>query len=168
MEEVGKAAVANLRQLATREVLAKMAAGAPVYLKAKGRSVVVENSLGEYLGEIEPSIGTRLAKLIEGGNRYTAAITRLADNEVKVIIREMFQHPSQAGRLSFSSKGPNGFRSYVRDSILKYELEEEETFDETEDAMEREEEGESLPEGISILVPVVDEDTNAKDAGYEE
>ena len=67
MEEVGTAAVANLRQLATREVLAKMAAGAPVYLKAKGRCVVVENSLGEYLGEIEPSIGTRLAKLIEGG-----------------------------------------------------------------------------------------------------
>ena len=168
MEEVGKAAVANLRRLATREMLAKMAAGAPVYLKAKGRSIVVENSLGEYLGEIEPSIGTRLANLIEGGNRYTAAITSLADNEVKVIIREMFQHPSQAGRPSFPAKGPNGFRSYVRDSILKYELEEEETFDETEDAMEREEEGEPLPEGISILVQDVDEDTDAKDAAYEE
>lgn len=164
IEEVGKAAVANLTQLAPREVLAKMAAGAAVYLGAKGKCVAVENKLGEYLGEVEPRIGARLAKLIEGGNSYTAAITSLADNEVKVIIREIFQHPTQAGRPSFPAKGSDGFRSYVRDSILKYELEEEEPSEEIEYALEPEEEGEPLSEGVSFLAQDEDtEDTDVKD-----
>ena len=161
IEEMGKAAIASRNQLASREVRAKTAAGAKVYLRAKGKSVVVENNLGECLGEVEPRVGIRLARLIEGGNSYTAAITSLADNEVKVIIRETFQHPSQVGRPSFPSRGFNGFRSYIRDSILKYEVEDEDTIDETEYAPEREEEVEPLPEDMSILAR--DEDTYVND-----
>jgi len=161
IEEVGKAAVASLKQLASTEVLAKMAAGAPVYLSAKGKNVVVENSLGEYLGEVEPRIGVRLAKLIQGGNGYTAAITSLADNAAKVIIREVFQHPSQAGRPSFPARGSDGFRAYVRDSILKYELEDEDTLEEIEYALEHEEEEETLSEGVPLSSQ--DEDIDVTD-----
>ncbi len=163
IEEMGKAGVASLKQPAPREVLAKLAAGNPVYLKVKGQSVIVENNRGDYLGEVEPRIGTRLAKLIAGGNRYTAAITSLADHEVKVIIREIFQHPSQAGRPSFPAKGPADFRPYVRDSILKYELEDEEAFEEMDYASELEEEVEPLPEGVSLLVEDADEDRDTRD-----
>lgn len=151
IEEMGKAGVASLKQLASREVLAKIAAGDPVYLRPKGQTLIVENKLGDYLGEVEPRIGVRLAKLIEGGNRYAAAITSSADSEVKVIIKEIFQHPSQAGRPSFPAKGADGFRSYVRDSILKYELEEEEAFEEMEYPLEWEDEIEPLPEVVSLL-----------------
>jgi len=161
IEEVGKAAVASLKQLASREVLAKVTAGAPVSLTAKGKSVIAENSLGQYLGEVEPRIGTRLAKLIEGGNRYTAVITSATDNEVKIIIREVFQHPSQAGRPSFPAKGSNGFRPYIRNSILKYELEDEESPEEAEYTIEQEE-GE-LPQSVAVLAET---DDDAKDAVY--
>ena len=160
IEEMGKAGVASLKQPASREALAKLAAGDPVYLKVKGQSLIVENNLGDYLGEVEPRVGTRLAKLIAGGNRYTAAITSLADHEVKVIIKEIFQHPSQVGRPSFPAKGPADFRPYVKDSILKYELEDEEALEETDYALEMEKEVEPLPEGVSLLTEEANEDTD--------
>jgi len=43
-----------------------------------------------------------------------------------VIIRETYQHPSQAGKLSFPPKGMEEFRPYVGDKILKLEEDEEE------------------------------------------
>ncbi len=158
IEEMGKARVARLQQLAPREVLAKMAAGDLVYLRPEGQSRVVENRGGEYLGKVEPRIGSRLVKLIKGGNRYTAAITSLADNEVRVIIKEIFQHLSQQGRPSFPVKGRGDFRPYVRDSILKYELEEEQAFDDAGYPLEWEEETEQLPEGVSIVDDEADEE----------
>ena len=158
IEETGKAGVACLEQLAPREVLAKMAAGDPVYLRAKGRGFIVENKLGEYLGQVELRIGARLAKLFKGGNRYIAAITSSADGEVKIIITEVFQHPNQAGRPSFLAKGDNGFRSYVKGSVLKYELDEEDGFEDIDFHLECEEELEPLPEGSSLLAGDADDD----------
>ncbi|MFQ5924864.1 MAG: tetratricopeptide repeat protein [Dehalococcoidia bacterium] len=166
IEETGKAGVASLQRLASREVLAGIAAGDRVYLRPKGQSLVVENRLGDYLGEVEPRIGVRLAKLMEVGNRYTAAITSLSDNEVRVIIKETFQHPSQAGRPSFPAKAFDGFRPYVKGSILKYELEEEEVFEEREYPLAWEEELEPLAEGASLLAD--DEDGDNGDTIEEE
>jgi len=148
--EMGKSGVVNLHNLAPKEILAKMAAGEEVHLKVRGRLLVVENERGEYLGEVEPKHGLRLAKLIEGGNRYSAAIVSLTESGAKVIIREVFQHPGQAGRLSFPVKAVEGFRPYIRESLLRYgEAEEEEVWEEGEYTSE--EEGELLPEGFSIV-----------------
>jgi len=126
IEEVGKAGVVNLWRLAPPEVLAKMVAGAPVNLKVDGSNLTVENSRGEYLGQVEPKHGQRLVKLMEGGNRYTAAIISVAEEAVTVIIREVYQHPSQAGHLSFPSRGAESIRSYVSDRIIRREIEYEE------------------------------------------
>lgn len=165
IEEMGKTGIASLKQPASREALAKLAAGDPVHLRVSGKSVIVENDRGDYLGKVESKIGMRLAKLIAGGNRYTAAITSLADHEVKIIIKEIFQHPGQAGRPAFPAKEPEDFRPYVRDSILKYDLEDEETFEDMEDASEWEEEAEEepLPEGISLIPEDGDEGIDTAD-----
>jgi len=165
IEEMGKTGIASLKQPASREALAKLAAGDPVHLRVSGKSVIVENDRGDYLGKVESKIGMRLAKLIAGGNRYTAAITSLADHEVKIIIKEIFQHPGQAGRPAFPAKEPEDFRPYVRDSILKYDLEDEDTFEDMEDASEWEEEAEEepLPEGISLIPEDGDEDIDTAD-----
>ncbi len=164
LEESGKAAVATLEKLASEEVTAKIAAGDQVYLRAKGQGLIVENTSGEYVGQIEPRIGVRLAKLIEGGNGYTAAIARSAGDEVKVIIKEVFQHPSQAGQPSFPAQDYSGFRAYIKDSILKYELDEEETTDDQSFHLEWSEESEGPQEDLASLADVVEDSNGARDA----
>ncbi len=126
IEETGKADVTDLHQLAPREVLAKIAAGDPVHLEAKGQSLTVESVDGEYIGEIEPKLGLRLIKLMEGGNKYAAAVASISEGKGKVMIKEVFQHPSQAGRPSFPARAADGFRPYVKDSMLRYERDDDE------------------------------------------
>ena len=126
IEEVGKAGVVNLCCLAPPAILAKAVAGNKVNLKIDGSRLVAENCHGDYLGVVEPKHGPRLIKLMEGGNRYSAAIVNSGEKAVTVIIREEYQDPSQSGRLSFPPKGAESFRPYVGDRIIRRELEYEE------------------------------------------
>ncbi|MCK4722275.1 MAG: tetratricopeptide repeat protein [Dehalococcoidia bacterium] len=158
--DMGKSGVVNLQNLAPQEVLARMTAGNQVYLEVRGQQLVVQNEGGEYLGRVDPRYGFRLAKLIEGGNQYTAALVSLDNDRAKVLIREVFQHPSQLGRLSFPVKAVEGFHPHVKDTLLRHEAMEEEALDDSEDA--ELEEGELLPEGFSIfegVTPVEEEAT---------
>jgi hypothetical protein len=165
--EMGKAGVVNLQNLAPRELLAKMTAGNQVHLRVKGQQLVVENDQGEYLGLVEPPHGFRLARMIEGGNKYTAAIVSINNDSVRVIIREVFQHPSQVGRLSFPVKAVEGFQPHVRDTLLRHEAVEEEVLEEAEDI--ELEEGELIPEGFSIFEGVApDEETVIEEEFMEE
>jgi tetratricopeptide (TPR) repeat protein len=157
--EMGKAGVVNLQELAPKKVLAKMAAGNQVYLKVRGRQLVVENEQGEYLGLVEPPHGFRLARLIEGGNKYAVAIVNIDNNNARVIIRETFQHPSQIGRLSFPVKAVEGFQPHVKDTLLRHEAVEEEALEEGEYA--ELEEGELIPEGFSIFEGVAPDEEPA-------
>jgi len=123
-------------------VLARLAAGDQVNLVALGQSLVVESTAGEYLGQVEPKLAARLIRLMEGGNRYLAAIASQGDDGVTVMVREVYQHPSQAGRPSFPTRAPVGFRAYVKGGVLKYESEveaEEEDIEEEQYASEWEE-----------------------------
>jgi hypothetical protein len=127
IEEVGKAGVVQLYRLAPPEVLAKMVAGDQVNLRIGGLNLVAENSRGEYLGQVEPRHGQRLARLMDGGNRYSAAIVSLSDTMVTIIIREVYQDPRQAGRISFPPRGPIGIRTSVSDRAIRRELEYEDS-----------------------------------------
>jgi hypothetical protein len=126
IEEIGKAGVVNVYHLAPREVRARMVAGDKVNLKINDSSLLVEDSRGEYLGQVEPKHGQRLIRLMEGGNRYSAAIVSSTGDSMTVIIREVYQDPSQAGRLSFPSKGAEEVRPYVDERVFKLESEFEE------------------------------------------
>lgn len=126
IEEVGKAGVVSLCRLAPPLILAKMVAGDRVYLRIEGSSLITENARGEYLGEVDPKHGQRLIRLMQGGNRYTAVIISSTEEMVTVIIREVYQDPSQAGQLPFPAKGVEGPRSYVDERIFRRELEYEE------------------------------------------
>jgi tetratricopeptide (TPR) repeat protein len=127
IEEVGKAGVVNLCHLAPLEILARTVTGSRVNLKIDGPSLIVTDSRGEYLGQVEPRHGQRLIKLMDGGNKYTASIISSTEEAVTVIIREVYQDPSQAGRFSFPPKGAEGFRSdagdRIGDRIIRRELE---------------------------------------------
>jgi hypothetical protein len=154
--EMGKAGVVNLQNLAPAKVLARMAAGNQVYLKVKGQQLIVENEQEEYLGMVEPPHGFRLARLIDGGNKYAAAIVNIDNSTVRVIIREVFQHPSQIGRPSFPVKAVEGFQPHVKDTLLRHEAVEEEALEEGEEVDL--EEGELIPEGFSIFEGVSPDD----------
>jgi tetratricopeptide (TPR) repeat protein len=154
--EMGKTGVESLCHVAPDEVLAKMGFGIQVYLRVKGQHLVVENEGGEYLGEVEPKQGLRLIKLIEGGNRYAAAILSHRGDEVQVLIREVYQHPNQVRRPSFPVKATERLRPHIKESLLRRrsisgegEAIEEIEYPEEEEYSKGEEE--SLPEGFSVL-----------------
>ena len=123
VEETGKAGVVNLYRLAPPETLAKMVAGDRVQLKIDGSNLVVENARGEYLGQVELRHEQRLIKLMEGGNKYAATIVSSAEGLVTVIVREVYQDPSQEGRPSFLAKEFKSPRPYITDKIRR-EIEE--------------------------------------------
>ncbi|MBI2907404.1 MAG: tetratricopeptide repeat protein [Chloroflexi bacterium] len=141
IEETGKSGTTNLDELAPQEVLAKLSAGDLVNLQVKGNSLIVEDEKGQYLGQVEPKLALRLLKLIEGGNEYKAAVASAGLDNLKIIIKEVYQHPSQAGRPSFPTRALEGFRPYTKESLVKYELEEEETATEAGEETGWEEEG---------------------------
>lgn len=126
IEEIGKAGVVHLYHLAPREIRARMVASDEVYLRVSPPSLIVENGRGEYLGQVEPRHGQRLIKLMDGGNKYSAAVVRSTEEAMTVIIREIYQAPSQAGRLSFPSKGVEELRPYGDDRMFRLESEYEE------------------------------------------
>ena len=119
IEETGKAGVVNLYRLAPQEMLAKMVAGDRVYLRRDGSSLIVQDSRGEYLGQVESRHGQRLIKLMKGGNKYTATVISSTEEVVTIIIREEYQDPSQAGQLSFPANGFERIRPAVGDSVLR-------------------------------------------------
>lgn len=121
IEETGKTGVAVLQRLAP-DVAAKMSAGDRVELRPRGGTLAVETSSGQYLGEVEPKLGLRLARLMQGGNRYAAAIASVRNSDCRVIIKEVYQDPSQAGRPSFpASVMGEGVRPYIKESLLRHE-----------------------------------------------
>jgi tetratricopeptide (TPR) repeat protein len=154
--EMGKAGVVNLHNMAPGEVLAKMGFGDQVYLEARGQHLIVVSQSGEYLGEVEPRQGLRLIKLMQGGNRYDVAILNVEEDTVHVIIKEVYQHPSQVGRPSFLVKATEHLRTRIKESLLRRGIitDENEASPELGYLEEEEELGpeeESLPEGFTVV-----------------
>jgi len=143
--------------VSTGKVLAKMGFGDQVNLEARGQHLIVESEGGEYLGEVEPKQGLRLIKLMQGGNRYDTAILNVDEDKVQVIIKEVYQHPSQAGRPSFLVKATEHLRTRIKESLLRRGIitDENEASPELGYLEEEEEElgpeEESLPEGFTVV-----------------
>lgn len=123
IEEIGKAGVVVLNELAPKEKRAYVVAGDRVVLKASGSVLTVESGRGNYIGRVEPKHAQRIARLMQGGNKYSATVVKSTADGMTVMIRETFQHPSQAGKLSFPPKGMEEFRHYATDKLLKLEEE---------------------------------------------
>ena len=132
IEEVGKAGVVSLYRLGSPQTLAKMVTGDRVSLKIENSNLLVENDRGEYLGQVEPKHGQRLIRLMEGGNKYNTAVVSSMEDGMSIIIREVYQHPSQAGKFSFPPRETESHRpyTYISDRLLRLGLEQESELDE--------------------------------------
>lgn len=165
IEEAGKTAVVALHHLGSREAVGKTTAGDALEIRQEGNVVRVYTLTGELLGQLDPKMSTRLIRLMGMGNRYEAAVTSATEQQVRVILREVYQSPEMAGRPSFPVKAAGGFRPYIKDSVLQYGLEEEEededSFgDEDEDAAEWDETAE---EPTLVAGPLAEENDEEED-----
>lgn len=163
VEETGTATVARLQATdpANSELLD---AGDVVDLRIQGNAVNVHTVKGEYIGMIEPRIGLRLARMMGAGNQYAAALVTAAD-DIKVMIRETFQHPSMIGKVSFPQSRNADVRAYTRRGLLRKEMEDiEYGDDEVEDEEETEGWSETSESGESRGVDI---DLEADDEGFD-
>jgi tetratricopeptide (TPR) repeat protein len=136
IETMGKTGTAVLVNPADASILARVTAGTPVHLAPDGADLAVFTARGERLGQLESRMSQRLLNRMKAGNRYAAAITALDAQNVRVIIRETYQHPSMAGRLSFPPKrgADTAFRAYTKESLLKLDEEDDERYADETDA----------------------------------
>jgi tetratricopeptide (TPR) repeat protein len=158
--ETGKTGVVWLLHPAPRDVLARLSAGDQVSLNPDGRRLTVQSLRGESLGDVDPKVALRLVELMAAGNKYAAAVMANDEGNLRIFIRETYQDPRNAGKVSFPVRAEGqGIRPYTRETLLKYELEEEEEIEaeEAEFGEGHEEEAEEPME-----VPDVDDDHNAE------
>ena len=148
IEEMGKTGRARLINLAAPRALAPLSAGDAVALQARGDELVASVGATE-IGMVEPRVAARLTKLMATGNRYEGAITTIHEGggEVLIIIREVFTHPNNFGKVSFPTQGQaaTSVRPYMKGSALRYD-DDEEVEETDEDSEEVEELDTSLPE----------------------
>jgi len=104
IEETGKSGMTILVDLAPKAIVARLGAGEPLTLVPEEHKLLVKNAQGEYVGTVDPKLGLRLLRLIRGGSRYEAAIAGVQEQEIRIIIKETYRHPSQHGRLSFPAR----------------------------------------------------------------
>jgi hypothetical protein len=132
IEETGKTGITVLVR-PNMEIAARMTAGDQVNLHRQNGSLVIQSLTGEYVGEVEPRLSQRLTKLMDGGNEYIAAISALGEKEVRLFIRETFQHSSQTGKLSFPPTVTETFRPYVKGRLLHRDTDDDEGYFEDSD-----------------------------------
>ena len=127
IEETGKTGMTELLNIGSASVVAKVGVGDRVQLHVIGHTLMVRNTAGEDIGQVEPRLANRLINFMEGGNRYAAAILGLENGRVRLIIREEYQHPNMFGKVSFPSQGGGDtIRAYIKDSMLRYDREDDE------------------------------------------
>lgn len=104
---VGKTGIVALTGMTSVERLSDVGIGGVVTLRRRGQQVLAEDSSGGVLGELEPKHGVRLAKLIQGGNQYSATILATDEGGTQLLVREDYQTPALAGQASFPPTQPD-------------------------------------------------------------
>ncbi len=134
LEEVGKTWVTELTNPVPVSVLAGIYAGQQLSLSVSDGRLVVSTPGGDRIGEIEHRTAERVIELMEGGNIYEVFALGLTAASLRVILREVFRDPSQAGRISFPRQIQET-RAYLRERDLLRQRDESDFYvDEFEDA----------------------------------
>ena len=113
IEESGKSGTTVLRKTASQDTVARVAPSDPVNLVVENSSLNVYSRDGDYLGQVEPKLGQRLVRLLNGGNEYDAAIVSVKQQGISVIIRETRRHRSLQNVCVFPSRTKEEHRVYM-------------------------------------------------------
>jgi len=101
IEDMGKTGILRLMNPAPPHVLFKYSPGADAELREQEGLVAVHARDGEMLGFLEPKVGRRLLDLLKTGNQYVVALVSNDQVNPRIAIRETFQSPENAHRISF-------------------------------------------------------------------
>ncbi len=133
IEESGKSGTTVLRNTAGNKAVIHASSSDHVVLSPEKNTVTVRTLDGQLLGQVEPKLGSRLARLMDGGNEYTAAVVAVNEQGVSVIIRETFKHPSLQNIYSFPSKVQKEDRVYLNETVARFMREEDVDDDDEEE-----------------------------------
>ncbi len=133
IEESGKSGTTILRNTDRNMAVLRISASDQVVLSKEKNTVNVLTLDGQLLGRIEPKLGNRLARLIDGGNQYTATVVTVNEQGVSVIIRETFKHRSLKNVCSFPSKAKEEDRVFLNEAEARFMREEEGDDDDDEE-----------------------------------
>ncbi len=145
VEETGKTGFAFLTDLADPRQLAQVNPGDAVELTPDGNRLIAHSN-GVRIGVVEPRVAARLLKLIADGNKYAAGVTSLGDKDVRIILREIFQDPTNYGKVSFPTAAKStDLRPYTKGTLVREEMELEEDLEDDEEDEEIEDLDRVLP-----------------------
>ena len=137
IEESGKSGTTLLQKVANSQVVARIAPSEPTDLVVENDTIKVYTRDFEYLGQVEPKLGRRLIRLMQGGNKYDAAIIGVNNQGISIIIREIYRHRSLHDVCSFPTRTKEEHRVYLSASLVRYT---------TDDDLEEEDEEEAVIE----------------------
>ena len=145
VEETGKTGFAFLTDLADPRQLAQVNPGDAVELTPEGNRLIAHSN-GVRIGVVEPRVAARLLKLMADGNQYAAGVTSLGDKDVRIIVREIFQDPSNYGKVSFPTAAKStDLRPYTKGTLVREEMDLEEDLEDDEEDDEIEDLDRVLP-----------------------
>lgn len=167
--ETGKTALTTLVDVPRSAAVAALVTGEKMELQVDERTINVLDTDGNVIGHIEPKLSQRMAELMTGGNRYVAAVAQNDPRQVRLLLRETYQDPSQRGRISFPGKlSEVMLRSFMPTMRYEYETDdilEDEDLGEDRDETEEEYSGSDDEElGLDDIEPDIGDD----DDGNEE
>jgi len=119
-EEPGKSALTVLSE-PKQAVSVAVAPGDVVKLETDDGKLNARTVRGVLLGQIDTKIARRLLPLMKTGNRYSAAVARVYEDRIEVMVREEFQSAENVRRSSFPtsiSSTREDFRPYAKESLL--------------------------------------------------
>ncbi len=157
VEETGKTWFAHPLDLPDPKKLAQVNPGDTVELQPEGNRLMAVSN-GMRIGVVEPRVAARLLKLLADGNKYLAGVTSLGAQDVRIIIREVYQDPRNYGKVSFPTAAKStDLRPYTKGTLLR---EDEELEEDLEDDIEDEE--------ITDLESVIPPEDTTEEAFVEE
>ena len=80
------------------------AAGTSVELRLQGGALAIHDRADRCIGLLPSNVGRRIARLMEGGNRYEAAVCTNGGRELSIVIHEVYQDPTQRHLISFPAR----------------------------------------------------------------
>lgn len=145
VEETGKTGFAFLTDLPDPRQLAQVNPGDAVELTPEGNRLIAHSN-GVRIGVVEPRVAARLLKLIADGNKYAAGVTSLGDKDVRIILREIFQDPTNYGKVSFPTAAKStDLRPYTKGTLVREEMDLEEDLEDDDEDEEIEDLDRVLP-----------------------